>query len=369
MGHSHLTWKPICMRLLGDYPDCHKDSPSLGKKTWFNNNMPMIPANADEETLKRYARAYNLQLLGLTLFSELSGSSVPLHFLLLFENLDTIRQYSWGSAALAYLYKLGAYALWEAEVKWHGPKNYIGVPKSSLLFYRDEFQRMQIADFIWRPYDERLFHLLNPDCLEGRQSWRAVVPLICFNVIEWHHPGRVMRQYGCRQIPMWYNRVQNLVDGEASDFCDSASLEYYGRYSMITRRLIQRMIEEGVEDAVVVEDAVEAEDNSPQQIQRTQPYHPDGHFIPENEYETLESFGEAGVLDVDPDTIAFDAGPDVVAEEENYGNPNIDSFVDDRYRPPALHILKLKICIVHSPLHDLDRVEVLAFVVSLSIQP
>ncbi|KAL9688675.1 hypothetical protein QQ045_033098 [Rhodiola kirilowii] len=31
-GHAHLTWLPICMRLLGDIPTCHKDSPSLAKK-------------------------------------------------------------------------------------------------------------------------------------------------------------------------------------------------------------------------------------------------------------------------------------------------------------------------------------------------
>ncbi|CAM8937282.1 unnamed protein product [Rhodiola kirilowii] len=58
-------------------------------------------------------------------------------------------------------------------MKWHGPKNFIGVPKGSLLFYHDEFQKMQISDFIWRPYDESLFHLLNPSCVEGRNSWES----------------------------------------------------------------------------------------------------------------------------------------------------------------------------------------------------
>ncbi|KAL9665622.1 hypothetical protein QQ045_021043 [Rhodiola kirilowii] len=417
-GHAHLTWPPICMRLLGDIPTCHKGSPGLAKKVWFKENMSIIPADADEETLKRYARAYILQLLGLTLFSELSGSSVPLHFLPLLDDLDSVRHYSWGSAALAYLYHMmckasksgkcqigGAVLIlqfwsWErmrfgrpkcafrylplhdADIdplergawtfmKWHGPKNFIGVPKGSLLFYRDEFQKMLISDFIWRPYDEGLYHLLNPICVEGRHSWTANVPLIHFNVIEWHHPGRVMRQFGFRQfvplppiacsnenhgknrkpkvdwgiqyhryIQMWSDRLQYIVDGEASD-SDIASPEYYSWYSMITRRLIQPRIEEEADDAVVAEDAVEAEVNPPEQRVRTLVYcareaanairycfephtRASLHTIFHQAYETLDSNGEAGVV-----------GEAVVTDEDDDANANIDSYTDDRDRPSS----------------------------------
>ncbi|KAL9685843.1 hypothetical protein QQ045_023297 [Rhodiola kirilowii] len=421
-GHAHLTWPPICMRLLGDMPTCHKDSPGLAKKVWFKQNMTIIPTDADEETLKRYARAYILQLLGLTLFSELSGSSVPLHFLPLLDDLDSIRHYGWGSAALAYLYSMlckasksgkcqigGAVLIlqfwsWErmrfgrpqcmfrhlppldADIdplqrgartfmKWHGPKNFIGVPKGSLLFYRDEFQKMLISDFIWRPYDEGLYHLLNPICVEGRHSWRANVPLIHFNVIEWHHPGRVMRQIGCRQfiplppiacsdenhgkdrkpkvdwgvhyyryIQMWSNRLQNIVDGEAFD-SDIASPEYYSWYSMITRRLIQHRIEEVVDDAVVAEDAVEAEVSTLVYCARKaadafcycmEPHTRESlHVIFHQAYETLDNNGEAGVLGVDPATITFDLGEAAVTDEDDDDNANIDSYTDDRDRPSS----------------------------------
>ncbi|KAL9665412.1 hypothetical protein QQ045_020832 [Rhodiola kirilowii] len=411
-GHAHLTWPPISMRLLGDMPTCHKDSPGLAKKGVY------------------------LSVAGLTLFSELSGSSVPLHFLPLLDDLDSVRHYSWGSAALAYLYsmlckvsKLGKCQIggavlilqfwsWERmrfgrpqcmfrhlpphdadiDPKWHGPKNFIGVPKDSLLFYRDEFQKMLISNFTWRPYDEGLYHLLNPICVEGRHSWRANVPLIHFNVIEWHHPGRVMRQFGCRQfiplppiacsdenhgknrkpkvdwgvhyyryIQMWSNHLQNIVDGEAFD-SDIASPEYYSWYSMITRMLIQPRIEEVVDDAVVAEDAVEADVNPPEQIRGTQPYRPDGHVLPENvstlvycarkaadtfrycmephtreslhailhqAYETLDNNGEAGVLGVDPATITFDLGEAAVTDEDDDDNANIDSYTDDRDRPSS----------------------------------
>ncbi|KAL9681497.1 hypothetical protein QQ045_013282 [Rhodiola kirilowii] len=393
-GHAHRTWHPICMRLLGDMPTCHKGSPGLAKKVWFTENMSIIPDDADEETLKRYARAYILQLLGLTLFSELSGSSVPLHFLPLLEDLDSVRHYSWGSAALAYLYSMlckasksgkcqigGAVLIlqfwsWErmrfgrpkcafrhlppldADIdpllrgawtfmKWHGPKNFIGVPKGSLLFYRDEFQKMLISDFIWRPYDEGLYHLLNPICVEGRHSWRANVPLIHFNFIplpaiafsdENHGKNRKPKVdwsiHYYQYIQRWSDRLQYIVDGEASD-SDIASPEYYSWYSMITRRLIQPRIEDAADDAVVAEDAVEVEVNPHEQRVGTQPYRPDGHVLPENAYETLDSNGEAGVVGVDPATVTFDLGEATVTDEDNDDNANIDSYTDDRDRPSS----------------------------------
>lgn len=34
----------------------------------------------------------------------------------------------------------------------------------------------------------------------GRGCWCAVVPLICIEVVEWHQPDRVMRQFGMQQF-------------------------------------------------------------------------------------------------------------------------------------------------------------------------
>ena len=41
--------------------------------------------------------------------------------------------------------------------------------------------------------------VLHPICLVGSVAWCAVVPLICFQVIEWHQPDRVLRQFGMQQ--------------------------------------------------------------------------------------------------------------------------------------------------------------------------
>ncbi|KAI5662429.1 hypothetical protein M9H77_21752 [Catharanthus roseus] len=41
--------------------------------------------------------------------------------------------------------------------------------------------------FIWLPYYDRP--------LVSSDLWRAEVPLICYEIMEYHYPGRVMRQF------------------------------------------------------------------------------------------------------------------------------------------------------------------------------
>ncbi|XP_028223632.1 uncharacterized protein LOC114405197 [Glycine soja] len=53
--------------------------------------------------------------------------------------------------------------------------------------------------FVWEPYPSTVMSFLPPVCLVGSLAWYAVVPLICFQVIEWHQPDRVLRQFGMQQ--------------------------------------------------------------------------------------------------------------------------------------------------------------------------
>ncbi|KAL9669847.1 hypothetical protein QQ045_007397 [Rhodiola kirilowii] len=263
MGKSQLNFDEVCVRLLGVYPECYDKGPGMTKRSWFTNHLVQIPVDADDETLKKYARAYLLNLIGSTLFSDKSGTTIPLYFLPLLEDLDRVRNYSWGSVVLACLYsnmcgacmirhsqfagapliiqfwvwdrlsRIGALKITvpvvlpptDAEfeptlcgawsyLKWVGPKRWVGVPHESLLQYRDAIQKMQPDDFIWRSYDYTLFELLNPICLKGQQTtWRADAPLICYNTIEWHHPARVARYY----IALWVTHHERLIDGDKGD--------------------------------------------------------------------------------------------------------------------------------------------------------
>ena len=67
--------------------------------------------------------------------------------------------------------------------------------------------------FLWEPYTTNVMLVLPPICLVGSVAWSAVVPLICFQVIEWHQPDRVLRQFGMQQpIPGPVMQPENIHD-------------------------------------------------------------------------------------------------------------------------------------------------------------
>ena len=51
----------------------------------------------------------------------------------------------------------------------------------------------------WQPYSETVLGLLPEICRCDRDIWRSVVPLICFDIVEYHYPNRVMHQFGLEQ--------------------------------------------------------------------------------------------------------------------------------------------------------------------------
>ena len=65
--------------------------------------------------------------------------------------------------------------------------------------------------FVWEPYTPNVMSVLPPICLVGSVAWCAVVPLISFQVIEWHQPDRMLRQFGMQQpIPRAPSQPFNL---------------------------------------------------------------------------------------------------------------------------------------------------------------
>ncbi|KAH1247380.1 Serine/threonine-protein phosphatase 7 long form [Glycine max] len=58
---------------------------------------------------------------------------------------------------------------------------------------------MKRHEFLWEPYTATVMSVLPPICLVGSVAWCAMVPFICFHVVEWHQPDRVLRQFGMQQ--------------------------------------------------------------------------------------------------------------------------------------------------------------------------
>ncbi|KAL0294518.1 UNVERIFIED_CONTAM: Serine/threonine-protein phosphatase 7 long form [Sesamum radiatum] len=108
-------------------------------------------------TVVQYARAVALLLLGGTMCPDSSGNLVSLLYLAKLEDIVAARNYSWGSAVLAFLYR----ELCNASEKG---KAAIG----------GALQLVQI----W--------------------AWSRIIPL-CPGLVEMHHPERVLRQFGMMQ--------------------------------------------------------------------------------------------------------------------------------------------------------------------------
>ncbi|KAI0503517.1 hypothetical protein KFK09_014451 [Dendrobium nobile] len=74
------------------------------------------------------------------------------------------------------------------------------LPSGNTMTYRDEFDGLRLSQVAMTPYTEEILVALPSQCLEGRDIWRARVPLISWKRTEWHLPDRVMRQFGGVQL-------------------------------------------------------------------------------------------------------------------------------------------------------------------------
>ncbi|CDP12470.1 unnamed protein product [Coffea canephora] len=154
----------------------------------------------------------------------------------LLRDLETVRQYSWGSAVLTTLYRslcaatsplrssiagpLVLLQLWAWEriptmrpdrvqplehypgpygARWNVQLDLHRVARHVVSIFRDQLTGLRDLQFIWQPYSEDVLASLPAYCTAGRAIWRSVTYLICWGVVEPHLPYRVMRQFGYHQ--------------------------------------------------------------------------------------------------------------------------------------------------------------------------
>ncbi|KAE8770687.1 mutator protein [Hordeum vulgare] len=194
--------------------------------TWIAANFAHCPEDADDEVIQRYARVYMWYVISRTIFADGIGKNAPwmwLKALTVFDN-----KFSWGSAALAYLYRQLTWNTWDDHVNpvrqatWAYKLDLVSEVASevNLLYkqYTNEMDSLTPEQVEWEPYgvgpnfgDAHTFEL-NPLCVQERHLWLMLCPLICNWVDEFHLPHRVMRQFGYFQQhpPEWVDTDRQL---------------------------------------------------------------------------------------------------------------------------------------------------------------
>ncbi|XP_025674197.1 protein MAIN-LIKE 1-like [Arachis hypogaea] len=188
--------------LLGVLPTVNQIQKFAVNCNWFQETFGELPEGADEPTVRRYARAYIMMLLGTQLFADKSSNRIQIRWLPYVARLEDMGGYSWGSAAHSWLYRCMC-CMANRHV------------------------------FIWIPYNSLdIHHVVHPEILEPLHTalWRFVTVLIYFAVIEWHQIDRVLPQFGGVQSrPQPALNIEFLMskDGRGGDRWFPYSLQFW----------------------------------------------------------------------------------------------------------------------------------------------
>ncbi|XP_015971515.1 protein MAIN-LIKE 2-like [Arachis duranensis] len=118
--------------LLGVLPPTNCIDKFTVKCTWFEETFSELPQGADDETVRRYARAYIMMFLSTQLFGDKLGTRLHIRWLPYVARLEDMGQYSWGSAALSWLYRCMCRVANKNVVKLAGPLQLL----QSWIFWR-----------------------------------------------------------------------------------------------------------------------------------------------------------------------------------------------------------------------------------------
>ena len=112
-GRTNLKWNEVCQELLGHepppvIPNSNKSTLTRAriKYKWLDAQFAApLAVDTDDEVVQQNVRYHLLVRMGALLFMDKSVDRVSLLTLPLFNLISNARQYSWGNAALAWLYR------------------------------------------------------------------------------------------------------------------------------------------------------------------------------------------------------------------------------------------------------------------------
>ncbi|KAL0404267.1 UNVERIFIED_CONTAM: Serine/threonine-protein phosphatase 7 long form [Sesamum radiatum] len=250
LDRTTIEWQDYCLTYLGFRPDATAFKGSRLQTHAIISHIAQVEITYDtpHEIVVQYARAVALLLLGGVMCPDSSGNLIPLLYLTKLEDIVEARNYSWGSAVLAFLYRelcnatnkgkaaiggalqllqiwawsriiplcpgLGAERVYMGQVQtdnnrllpaapygatWNCEHTFTRTVRTTVRVIRDILDEMQSDQFIWQPYDLDSDVIMAYAADFNPQLWRSSCPLIFYAIVEMHRPERVLRQFGMRQ--------------------------------------------------------------------------------------------------------------------------------------------------------------------------
>ncbi|KAK1631450.1 hypothetical protein QYE76_005765 [Lolium multiflorum] len=258
MNTASDGWRRQMEDLIGMAPPPPADpkdrTPAGAPFAWIRANFGECPEGADRDTLRTYTHVYFWYTISRTLFADSGGKLAHWCWLKALTVLE--HRWSWGTAALAYLYRqldeacrrtgsggiggcLLLLSVWSWDrlsvgrprilnqrpwphyqdnldreptwtFLWDNVSEMTSDPKIMYMHYTEELDTLTAEQVDWEPYGT-YYHIgvgmadLNPKCTEEARFWRMHCPLICMWLVEYHQSHRVMRQFGLYQEcpPQW----------------------------------------------------------------------------------------------------------------------------------------------------------------------
>ncbi|KAE8733142.1 hypothetical protein F3Y22_tig00001478pilonHSYRG00093 [Hibiscus syriacus] len=205
-GIAFDSWTTLCRKNLGRVSESFIGGRIL--LNWLDANFRELSADAYEDEVKMYARAYILQLIGGLLMLDKYRNLV--HCMEMCRAIDYRRNaiggcllllQSWAWYRLPFLCPVVNNSfIFPQLLRW-------STDRKSHQELPDDLEKIRVlidqkagTQFEWVPYSTDDVRAVIPPELRGPSDvWMAMVPLICYATVEWHSTDRVLRQFGCFQ--------------------------------------------------------------------------------------------------------------------------------------------------------------------------
>ncbi|KAG8486880.1 hypothetical protein CXB51_020362 [Gossypium anomalum] len=200
----------LCYSLLGASPGDAESTFSELKFTWLKANFQHLSDNATEEELVCAARAYIMHIIGGVLMPNSNNNKLGSAVLvMLYRELcrttkpDAVDMggclillQSWALYRMPFLASVSHQPyVYPLVNRW---SIYPGIGRSyTVPIYRLMIEQHAGEGFIWMPYRRpKIAAIIPSSAYVDSHLWCTNVPIISFNVVEWYHGDRVLRQFG-----------------------------------------------------------------------------------------------------------------------------------------------------------------------------